>query len=296
MTGALKTITAQERRVRLARRHRLAQGLHADDVVEAASSMVCLHGTDPATVYLSARARVPAMKVPDLDRALYSDRSLAKHLAMRRTLFVFPRGTLSAAQAGASNRVATWERRSLIKDVEQGGLHSDGARWLARAEKAILDALSEGRDVTTSELRAEIPKRGHPHHPGGAGGPSRGVAREAAGAPPIPVSTLERIRLTRPTVRRRVQLSGSLLNNTSHSSTDSMISRPICAYGSRARRSRRSCSEPDLMMRRARCRVPSSIGPPRTTKPSSASAFMNTACPAQSSCSRIARASFHAGP
>ena len=60
--------------------------------------MVCLHATDPATVYLSAWARVDGMTVPDMERALYAERSLVKHLAMRRTLFVFPRATLSVAK------------------------------------------------------------------------------------------------------------------------------------------------------------------------------------------------------
>ncbi len=157
MTGPTPAITKQERRRRLARRHRLAPGHEADGVVEAASSLVCLHGTDPASVYLSARARVPGMTVSDLERALYTDRSLVKHLAMRRTLFVFPRETLPAAQAGAGNRVADMERRSLIKDVEQAALHTDGTGWLARTEQAVLDALAGGREVTTSELRHEIP-------------------------------------------------------------------------------------------------------------------------------------------
>ena len=61
--------------------------------------MVCLHGTDPATVYLSARARTDEMTVADMDLALYRDRSLVKQLAMRRTLFVFPRESLRWAQA-----------------------------------------------------------------------------------------------------------------------------------------------------------------------------------------------------
>ena len=123
-------IDVAERRARLAERHRLAPGRRAGDVVEAARSMVCLHGTDPATVYLSAWARVDGMTVADLDRALYVDRSLVKHLAMRRTLFVFPRETLAVAQAGASNRVADVERRRLIRDVERAGLHR-GRRALA---------------------------------------------------------------------------------------------------------------------------------------------------------------------
>src|ERR671915_1319165 len=114
----MRTIDAEERRTRLARRHRLAPAERAPDVVEAARSVVCLHGTDPASVYLSARARVEAMAVDDMDRALYRDRSLVKHLAMRRTLFVFPRETMVAAQAGASDRVAVAERRRLIRQVE----------------------------------------------------------------------------------------------------------------------------------------------------------------------------------
>ena len=150
-------ITAAERRARLARRHRLASAHRATDVVDAAQSMVCLHATDPATVYLSAWARVEGMSVADLEEALYVDRSLVKQLAMRRTLFVFPRETLGLAQAGAGSRVADQERRRLIRDVEAAGLHADGERWLAEAERKVLTALSDGREATSSELRAEIP-------------------------------------------------------------------------------------------------------------------------------------------
>ena len=78
----------------------------AADVVEAAGSVVCLHATDPATVFLSARARVDGMAVANLERALYVNESLIKHLAMRRTLFVFPRPRLADAVAAASARVA----------------------------------------------------------------------------------------------------------------------------------------------------------------------------------------------
>jgi hypothetical protein len=76
---------------------------------------------------------------------------------MRRTLFVFPRDLLSTAQAGASNRVADSERRRLIRDVEKAGLRRDGRRWLTQASKAVMAALADGREATSSELRAEIP-------------------------------------------------------------------------------------------------------------------------------------------
>src|ERR687895_285248 len=153
----MRTIDAGERRARLARRHRLAPGERAGDVVEAARSVVCLHGTDPATVYLSARARVEAMTIDDMERALYRDRSLVKHLAMRRTLFVFPRETMGHAQAGASDRVAGAERRRLVRDVERAGLHADGAAWLSEASREVLAALSGSRQANSSELRRVIP-------------------------------------------------------------------------------------------------------------------------------------------
>ena len=153
----MRKVDVAERRARLAPRHRLAPGHRAPDVVEAAKSMVALHGTDPASVYLAAWARVDDMTVADMERALYVDRSLVKHLAMRRTLFVFPRESLEFAQAGASNRVAELERRRLIRDVEKAGMHRQGERWLSEASEQVLAALSDGREATSTELRAEIP-------------------------------------------------------------------------------------------------------------------------------------------
>jgi hypothetical protein len=150
-------VSVEERRYRLAVRHRLAPAHRARDVVDAARSLVCLHGTDPATVYLSAWARVEGMTVADLDAALYEDRSLVKHLAMRRTLFVFPRPMLPFAQAGASNRVADGERRRLVKEVEAAGLQANGDAWLAAACEHVVAALAGGRQASSSELRKEIP-------------------------------------------------------------------------------------------------------------------------------------------
>ena len=154
----MRTIDVAERRARLARRHRLAGGHRAEDVVDAARSLVCLHATDPATVYLSAWARVDGMTVADMDGALYAERSLVKHLAMRRTLFVFPRETLGIAQAGASDRVAAAERRRLIRDVERAGLQPDGERWLTEASRDVLAELAGGSGATWTELREHLPK------------------------------------------------------------------------------------------------------------------------------------------
>ncbi|MCK0092283.1 hypothetical protein MWU77_15995 [Rhodococcus sp. F64268] len=66
-----RTVDVGERRARLAVRHRIAPAYRAADAVEAARSMVCLHGTDPATVYLSTWSRVTDFSAAELDAALY---------------------------------------------------------------------------------------------------------------------------------------------------------------------------------------------------------------------------------
>jgi Winged helix DNA-binding domain len=150
-------ISDDQRRARLAIRHALAPAHRVDAIEVAAERVVALHATDPATIALSAWARTDGLHEDDLHRALYDDRTLVKHMAMRRTLFVFPRAILPAAQAGASERVATQERGRLSRDVERQGLHADGAAWLAEAEQAVVEALASGRLATAAELRAELP-------------------------------------------------------------------------------------------------------------------------------------------
>jgi hypothetical protein len=153
----MRAFDATERRARLSQRHHVSPAHRAPDVVAAADGVVCLHGTDPAGVYLSAWARVDGLGVADLDKALYVDRTLVKHLAMRRTLFVFRRELFGVVQSAASERVAEQERNRLIKDVERAGLVADGAAWLARASRATLRALDTLGEATATQLREAIP-------------------------------------------------------------------------------------------------------------------------------------------
>jgi hypothetical protein len=150
-------MSVEDRRARLARRHRLAPEARATDVVEAARSLVCLHATTPSSVYLSAWARVDGFSVAAMDKALYADRTLVKHLAMRRTLFAFPTVDLEAVQAGASRRVAESEHRRLAREVEKAGLYDDGEAWLDAAKRAVLETLDDGAELTSTELREQVP-------------------------------------------------------------------------------------------------------------------------------------------
>ncbi|MHA3021196.1 winged helix DNA-binding domain-containing protein [Mycobacterium sp. BMJ-28] len=151
-----RQFTVEERRSRLARRHFLAP--QRGTVQDVTAALVGLHATDPATPYLSLWARVPEFTVADLDDALYQRRSLVKHLAMRRTLWVVGAEGLPAVQAASSDRVAANERRKLIADIEKGGIAADGAAWLDTACAVVLAHLDAHGPTTAAHLRAALPE------------------------------------------------------------------------------------------------------------------------------------------
>jgi len=154
----MRVVTDDERRARLATRHAISPTARVVNPVAATRAMTVLHATEPATVYLSLQARVEGLSVADVDRALYDERSLVKQLAMRRTLFVFPRDLLPAAWGSASARVATALRARLAKEVELSGLSPDGAAWLDAACAAVLARLADGGELDAQTLREQVPE------------------------------------------------------------------------------------------------------------------------------------------
>lgn len=125
---------------------------------QAIGDLVGLHATDPATPYVSLWARLPNFSIADLDTGLYRRRSLVKHLAMRRTLWVVRTRDLPLVQAAASNRVADNERRRLVADVQKAGIADDGQLWLDRACDAVVRYLTEHGPAGARQLRAALPE------------------------------------------------------------------------------------------------------------------------------------------
>lgn len=150
-------ISADQRRARLARRHAVTPASRVTTVEEAAEAMVVLHGTDPTGLFLSAWARVDGFHVKDLERAFYEERSLVKHLAMRRTLFAVPRALLPVVQAASSDKVADVERRRLVKEVAAAGLFDDAEQWLGDAMAAAVEELATSGPISATELRSRVP-------------------------------------------------------------------------------------------------------------------------------------------
>ncbi|MEV6281289.1 winged helix DNA-binding domain-containing protein [Kribbella sp. NPDC051770] len=154
-------IGIEERRTRLGRRHRLATSSQATDPVQAATSVVVLHATDPATVHLSVAARMPDGDVVLTERALYDDRTLIRMLGMRRTVFVVPTAFAAVVQAAASDEIAVKQRRLLVKHLVEAGIAGEAeaaGQWLQAVEESTATALSLRGSATAQELAQDEPR------------------------------------------------------------------------------------------------------------------------------------------
>ena len=154
----VRHIPDAERRSRLATRQGLHPNHRAADGLAATRAMTVLHATEAATVYLSLFAGVADAGPREIDAALYDERSLVKQLAMRRTLFVFPRELLPAALGSASARVAAEQRRIIARDAERHGVAADGQAWLTAACAAVLARLAGAEPLSARQLREELPE------------------------------------------------------------------------------------------------------------------------------------------
>lgn len=148
-------ISDEQRRIRLGRRHRLAPSARTASPVSVADSVVALHATDAATVFLSTCARMSEAGIAAVERALYEDVSLVRQLSMRNTLFVVSQELAPFVYASTARAVAAKERRTFLKHLADDG-HGLDEHWLADAEQQSLAALAAGGPVTGSELSASV--------------------------------------------------------------------------------------------------------------------------------------------
>ncbi len=155
-------IGVQDRRARLALRHRLAPGsqpaARPSGPAEVAASLVAVHGTDPSSAYLGILARLAGGDLADVERALYQDRTLIRLLGMRRTVFLATLDNAALIQAACSRAVAARERRKVLGYLAESGVSDDVDAWLADVEQAALAALAARGEATAAELAGDDPR------------------------------------------------------------------------------------------------------------------------------------------
>ena len=152
----MNRIGAAERRARLAVRHHVAAAERVGSVLRVVRDLVGLHATDPASVYLSAWARLRKPAIAAVDRALYTDRVVLRMLVMRRTMFVVPADEAAIFHAAAAVPVAKIEQRRNAYLAQRLGI-KNAASWLRKAEAATLAALSRLGEATAQELSQAVP-------------------------------------------------------------------------------------------------------------------------------------------
>ena len=155
-----RTITLEERRARLARRHRLVAEERTDDVAQIADSVVALHSSDPVTVYLSTTARMAHPTIEAVEKALYVDRSVVRHHAMRRTLWVATPDVVRLMHAAATRKLVGPEHRRTARLLADNGV-ADPEGWLADAREQVLTALHEHGPMTARMLGERVPALRH---------------------------------------------------------------------------------------------------------------------------------------
>lgn len=147
-----------QRQARLACRQLFTASGRAATAVDVARAVVALHATDPATVYLSAAARMRNPTVDEIQTVLYDDRSLVRMLGMRRTVFVVPTETAPIVQAACTHSIAQ-QQRALAHTLFSGAhLADDVPTWTSQVEAATLAALRARGEATASELGRDVPE------------------------------------------------------------------------------------------------------------------------------------------
>jgi Winged helix DNA-binding domain len=149
-------VDAAERRARLAVRHRHVAATHVDDVVGITDGLVALHSTDPVSVYLSAAARMATPSLAPVESALYDTRSLVRHHAMRRTLWVFGHEAARLAHHASTVDVARAQRRLALTMFADGGI-ARPEEWLAAASTEILALLEAEGPLSAREIGTRLP-------------------------------------------------------------------------------------------------------------------------------------------
>ncbi|QIS21125.1 winged helix DNA-binding domain-containing protein [Nocardia terpenica] len=155
MSATMPVVTDEQRRALLMSRHRHVPYRRAACAADVADAVLGLHATDPATVYLSAAARLAEPRHDDIERVLYDRSRLLRLTGMRGTLFVVPTELAPTVLAATGRTHAAVRTAGLLRVLEQDGL-GDHATLTALFDDVLALLRCRG-EMTTREIAAEIP-------------------------------------------------------------------------------------------------------------------------------------------
>lgn len=154
--------TRTDRRRRLVARHRLESSNRAASAAGVVAALAAVHSSDPATVFLSIGARLETPDIGAIEQALYVDRSLVRHHAFRRTLWVMSPAMIDAAHASATAKIAAVERRTMLRSVIEStdipaSTPDQATQWCAAALREVQREIDIAGPLTTRQIGQRLP-------------------------------------------------------------------------------------------------------------------------------------------
>lgn len=146
-----RLIDDDERRARLGRRHLLADGHRAETPADVANALTAIHSTDHTSTVLGVLARTSSLSIPDVERALYLDRSIVRVLGMRRTMFAVDYRLAPAVWSSFDSTVARDQERLLVRYMQAAGI-DDPAGWIEESQRRLLAFLADNPQATSAEI------------------------------------------------------------------------------------------------------------------------------------------------
>ncbi len=154
----MRSISNAERRARLARLHHLDQT--ASSPTEVARSMVGLHSSDPATVFLSLQARVDAVSPADIEKSLYTDKTLVRILGMRRTMWATATDLAPLVNSSSTSALVQAQQKRTALMIESSGIAENGDVWVKAMSRDVLEVLTRRGEASARELTEDLPELG----------------------------------------------------------------------------------------------------------------------------------------
>ncbi len=153
-------ITLADRRARMGERQLLGSHRRVSDALSVMQAFGALHATDPATVYLTIAARLDdaavATAIDRTDTAVLTDRSIARHHAMRRTVWVMEPQIIRAAHAACTAALAKREWANFEKMLADNGI-DDPAAWIANGRTEAVSAVQRLGTATARKIAGAAP-------------------------------------------------------------------------------------------------------------------------------------------
>ena len=135
----------------------MAPSRRIDDAAAIADAVVALHSTDPTSVFLSAASRMAHPSVAAIEKALYEERVVVRHHAMRQTMWVMTPQTAQRAHASSTRKIATAERRRLLPWLEAALQIKNPNQWFEEATERVVDVVRNAGSITTRDVGRALP-------------------------------------------------------------------------------------------------------------------------------------------